>query len=235
VTRDNRAVALDGATGNIRWRLQAASSDAGLLGGASPAIAGRLVALPFASGELVGVDGGAGRRLWSAVLSGGRKGFARSAITDISGDPVVVGPFVIAANQSGRMIAIDGRNGQRVWTRNLGSASPIWAAGDTIFMVSDAAQIMRISARDGRTLWASQMPAYKDQKDLDNPISYSGPVLVDGRLLLTDSLGNLLSFDALTGAAGPGVRIDGGSVTGPVVANGTVYVLSDNGTLYAFR
>jgi outer membrane protein assembly factor BamB len=235
VTRDNRAVGLDGATGKIRWRVQAASSDAGLLGGASPAIAGRLVALPFASGELVGVDGGGGRRLWSAVLSGGRKGLARSAITDISGDPVVVGPYVVAANQSGRMIAIDGRSGQRVWTRNLGSASPIWAAGETIFMVSDAAEIMRISARDGRTLWASQMPAYKDQADLENPISYSGPVLVDGRLLLTDSLGNLLSFDALTGAAGPGARIDGGSVTGPVVANGTVYVLSDNGTLYAFR
>ncbi|HUS54298.1 MAG TPA: PQQ-binding-like beta-propeller repeat protein [Thermohalobaculum sp.] len=235
VTRDNRAVGLDGSTGNVRWRMQVASSEAGLLGGASPAIAGRLVALPFTSGELVGIEGGAGRRLWSAVLSGGRKGLARSAITDISGDPVVVGPYVVAANQSGRMIAIDGRSGQRVWTRNLGSASPIWAAGETIFMVSDAAQIMRISVRDGRTLWSTQMPAYRDQKDLENPISYSGPVLVDGRLLLTDSLGNLQSFDAMTGAAGPGVKIGGGSVTGPVVANGTVYVLSDNGTLYAFR
>ncbi|MCH8169165.1 MAG: PQQ-like beta-propeller repeat protein, partial [Proteobacteria bacterium] len=61
VTRDNRALGLDAATGAVRWRMQAASSDAGLLGGASPAIAGRLVALPYASGELVGVDGGSGR------------------------------------------------------------------------------------------------------------------------------------------------------------------------------
>lgn len=235
VTRDNRAVGLDAATGKVRWRMQAASSDAGLLGGASPAIAGRLVVLPFASGELIGVAGGAGRRLWSAVLSGGRKGLARSSISDISGDPVVVGPYVIAANQSGRMIAIDGRNGQRVWTRNLGSSSPIWAAGETIFMVSDASEIMRISARDGNTLWATQMPAYKNQKDLENPISYSGPVLVDGKLLVTNSLGDLLTFDALTGIAGPSAKIDGGSVTGPVVANGTVYVLTDNGTLHAFR
>jgi outer membrane protein assembly factor BamB len=235
VTRDNRAVGLDGATGELRWRVQAASSGAGLLGGASPVIAGQLVALPFASGELVGIASGGGPRLWSAVLSGGRKGLARSSITDISGDPVVVGPFVIAANQSGRMIAIDGRNGDRAWTRNIGSASPIWAAGDTIFMVSDAAELMRLSARDGRTLWANQMPAYEDQEDLENPISYSGPVLVDGRLHLTDSVGNLLSFDALTGAAQEGADIGDGSMTGPVVANGTVYVLSDDGTLYAFR
>ena len=102
-------------------------------------------------------------------------------------------------------------------------------------MVSDAAELMRLSARDGRTLWANQMPAYEDQEDLENPISYSGPVLVDGRLLLTDSVGNLLSFDALTGAAQEGADIGDGSMTGPVVANGTVYVLSDDGTLYAFR
>jgi len=235
VTRDNRALGLDGATGKIRWRMQAASSDAGLLGGASPAIAGRLVALPYASGELIGVDGGTGRRLWGAVLSGGRRGLARSAITDISGDPVMVGPYVIAANQSGRMIAIDARSGQRVWTRNLGSAAPIWAAGDTIFLVSDDAKLMRLSVRDGRTLWFSQMPAYEDPEDFEDPISYSGPVLVGGRLLLTDSLGNLLSFDAVSGAAQAGARVDGGSLTGPVVADGTVYVLSDNGTLYAYR
>jgi outer membrane protein assembly factor BamB len=235
VTRDNRAVGLDGATGKTRWRLQAATSEAGILGGASPAIAGQLVALPFASGGLVGVEGGSGRRLWSAVLSGGRKGLARSSITEISGDPVMVGPFVIAANQSGRMIAIDGRNGQRVWTRNLGSASPIWAAGETIFMVSDDAQLMRVSARSGETLWANQMPAYGDPEDREDPISYSGPVLVNGRLLLTDSEGNLLSFDAQTGAEQPGEDVGSGSLTGPVVANGTVYVLSDNGTLYAFR
>jgi len=235
VTRDNRALGLDAATGKIRWRVQAASSDAGLLGGASPAIAGRLVVLPFASGELIGVAGDAGRRLWSAVLSGGRRGLARSAITDISGDPVVVGPYVIAANQSGRLIAIDGRSGQRVWTRSTGSAAPIWAAGDTIFMVSDDAKLMRLSVRDGATLWFTQLTAYRDPEDREGPVSYSGPVLVGGRLLLTDSLGNLLSFDALSGAAQPGARVDGGSLTGPVVANGVVYVLSDSGTLHAFR
>jgi outer membrane protein assembly factor BamB len=79
------------------------------------------------------------------------------------------------------------------------------------------------------------MPAYGDPEDREDPISYSGPVLVNGRLLLTDSEGNLLSFDAQTGAEQPGEDVGSGSLTGPVVANGTVYVLSDNGTLYAFR
>jgi len=235
VTRDNRAVGLDASSGTLRWRLQGATSGAGLLGGSSPVIIGAVAVLPFGSGELVGVQAASGRRLWSAVLSGGRKGLARSAITDISGDPVVVGPYVVAANQSGRMIAIDGRNGQRAWTRNIGSGAPIWAAGDTIFLVSDDARLMRISVRDGSTLWATQLPAYRKPDDREDAIAYSGPVLVAGRLLLTDSRGNLLSYDAVSGVGQQGGSISGGSLTGPVVANGTVYVLSDSGTLHAFR
>ena len=235
VTRDNRAVGVDGATGNVLWRLPAASSDAGLLGGASPAIAGQLVVLPYASGALVGVARGTGRRLWSAVMSGGRRGLARAAITDVSGDPVVVGPFIIAANQSGRILAIDGRSGRRVWTSSFGSAGPLWAAGETVFVVTDDAQVRRISAQDGSTLWSVQLPEFDDPEDREGAIAYSGPVLVSGRLLVTDSEGDLRSFDATTGVEGPAVRLDDGSLTGPIVANGTVYVLSDDGTLAAYR
>jgi outer membrane protein assembly factor BamB len=133
------------------------------------------------------------------------------------------------------MIAIDGRSGQRVWTRNIGSGSPIWAAGETIFVVADDAKLMRIAVRDGVTLWQTQLPAFEDPEDREDPIAYSGPVLVSGRLLVTDSLGNVLSFDAASGLGQAGSEISSGSVTGPVVANGTVYVLSDSGTLYAFR
>ena len=235
VTRDNRAVALEADTGEVRWRLQAATAPAGLLGGSSPAIAGRVVLLPFASGELTAAAASNGRTLWTTILTGGRRGLARAAITDVSGDPVVVGPYVVAANQAGRMLAIDGRNGGRVWTRGIGSAGPLWAVGDTVFVVSDDARAMRISVRDGATLWATDLPAWRDPDDREDAIAYSGPVVVAGRMLFTDSRGNVIALDAETGERLEGASIDGGSITGPAVANGTVYILSDRATLHAFR
>lgn len=235
VTRDNRAVGLAGDDGRVLWRLQAAATDAGFLGGASPTIAGEIAVLPFASGELLAVSAESGRRAWSAVLTGGRRGLARAAITDITGGPVIVGPLVVAANQSGRMAAIDGRNGERVWTRGIGSGAPIWAAGDTIFVVSDDANLMRLSARDGSTLWAAELPAFRNPDKRKDAIAYSGPVLAGGRVLITDSRGNLRAFDGQTGAEASGAELDGGSLTGPVVAGGTLYVLTDRGTLMAFR
>lgn len=235
VTRDNTAFGLDTADGTVLWRLQGVASSAGFLGGASPAVAGELAVLPFSSGELVGAGTRNGRRVWSAVLTGGRRGLARASISDITGDPVIQGATVVAANQSGRMVAIDGRSGARLWTRNIGSFGAIWSAGETIFVMADDAKLMRIATAGGQTLWETQLDAFEDMDDREDPIAYSGPILAGGQVLVTSSDGEMLSFDPLTGTETGRVDIGQGSVTGPIVVSGTVYVLDDDGTLYAFR
>lgn len=235
VTRASQAFGFSTATGEIRWRVQGVGAAAGFLGGASPAIASGGTVVPFASGELVALELATGRRFWGAVLTGGRRGLARASITDITGDPVLIGPLVITANQSGRMAALEARTGRRIWTREIGATRPIWAAGDTVFLISDRAELMRLDAATGDTLWSRQLPAYEDEEDREDAITYSGPILVSGRLLFTDTLGNLWSVDAMTGAGDPVADVPGGSATGPVVAGGTVFVLSENGVLHAYR
>ncbi len=235
VTRDNSAFGINVSDGTVIWRLQGVLAGAGFLGGASPAIAGPLAVLPFTSGELVGASVNTGRRAWSAILSGGRRGLARSAISDITGDPVIAGPIVVAANQSGRIVAIDGRSGSRIWTRSIGAVGPIWAAGETIYIMADDAKLMRLSLVTGDTLFSTQLAEYEDPEDREDPIAYSGPVLVGGQVLVSSSDGELISFDPLTGEERARHDIGDGSVTGPIVVNGWVYVLSDDGVLYAFR
>lgn len=235
VTRDNRAVALSARAGEVVWRLEGVSSDTGLLGGASPAISGDLAVVPFASGEITGVQLGTGRRVWSAVLGGARRGLARSAIADVTGDPVITGRVVVAANQSGRTVAIDGQTGARGWTRSMGAVGPLWSAAGSIFMVTDDLRLTRLALATGETVWSTELPAYEDPEDRDGPIAYSGPVLAGGRMLVTDSTGNLLVFDPATGERLGAIELADGATTGPVVAGGTIYVLSEDATLQAFR
>ncbi|MBY8978110.1 PQQ-binding-like beta-propeller repeat protein [Rhodobacteraceae bacterium NNCM2] len=235
VGRDNQAYALRGSSGELVWRNQGVAAEASFLGGATAAISGGLVILPYSSGELVALDIGTGRPIWSAIVTGGRRGLARSSITDITGDPVVAGPFVLGANQSGRLIAIDGRSGSRVWTRGIGSTKPLWPVEDTMFLMSDLAELTRIDLRDGSTLWQTPLPAFEDAEDREDQINYSGPVVVSGKVIVTDSLGNLWSFDAVTGEGDVILELPEGSRTGPIVANGTVYVLTDDADLLALR
>ncbi|MEM6932829.1 MAG: PQQ-binding-like beta-propeller repeat protein [Pseudomonadota bacterium] len=235
VGRDNQAYALRGTTGELLWRDQGVAAEAAFLGGSTAAIAGGLVILPYSSGEMVALDIGTGRPIWSAVMTGGRRGLARASITDITGDPVVAGPFVVGANQSGRLIAINGRNGNRVWTRAIGATKPLWPVEDTMFLMSDLEELTRINLRDGSTLWKSPLPAFEDEEDAEDPITYSGPIVVSGKVLLTDSLGNLWSFDAESGEGGVILELPDGSRTGPILAGNTLYILTDEADLLALR
>ena len=117
---------------------------------------------------------------------------------------------MVAANQSGRMVALDGQTGRRGWTRTLGSTGPLWAAGDSLYAVTDSAVLVRLALSSGRTVWRTELPAFEDPDDREDAIAYSGPVLAGGRLYVTDGEGNLLSFDPSTGAQGATVDLSSG-------------------------
>ncbi len=104
-----------------------------------------------------------------------------------------------------------------------------------MFVVTDDAQLKRLSAQDGSTLWSTSLPQYDDPEDLEGVIRYGGPVLAGGRLLVTSAEGRLLSFNPETGEEIGRIEISGLTGIGPVVAGGTVYVLTNGGSLIALR
>jgi len=120
VSRNDQAFAIDLKNGRIRWRIAGVDPEAGVVGGASPATIDGLVVLPFASGEVVGTLARNGRRVWTSVISGGRRGHSRARLSDITGDPVIAGDTIYVANQSGRLVALDRRSGERKWSVNEG-------------------------------------------------------------------------------------------------------------------
>ncbi len=235
VSRDNRAWALKTKNGRIDWQQQSTRTDAGLIGGASPAAAGRTVILPFSSGEMVSALTRNGLRVWSVAVSGSRRGQARSNIGDISSDPVVTKSRVYAANQSGRITAVARRDGKRVWTANEGSYSPVWPVDNSVFLVSDAGQLVRLDARSGEAFWAVDLPRYKKDKTRRDSYTHFGPILAGGRVIVASSDGGLRSFDPVSGDLLTTVDIPSGAASQPAIVDGVLYVLSQNGQLHAFK
>jgi outer membrane protein assembly factor BamB len=235
VTRDNQGWALDLQSGDVLWRAEGAPGGAGVLGGASPAAGAGVAVLPFSSGELLAVRLGDGGRLWSDLLRGARRGLARSAIADVSGDPVIVGVGVFASTQNGLLAAIDGRTGRRGWVREIGATSPVWAVGPTLYVVDVDGRLMRIAAPTGETLWSTELPVWDDPDDREGRVTYAGPVVAGGLAWIVSSAGELLGFDAVSGERRQALRLPHGASVGPVAAGGAIYVLTDGGALVAFR
>ena len=66
-------------------------------------------------------------------------------------------------------------------------------------------------------------------------ITWRGPVLANGRLIVANSEGQIWSVSSGEGSANLLVDIKAPVSVAPVVANNTLYILDDSGRLTAFR
>lgn len=235
VTRDNRVFAFDGTTGQEGWNRQGLEQTAGVLGGAAPAATGRVVVAPYSSGELTAYLAESGRPVWEEDLTGIRGAGGIAALNDVAGDPVIVDGVVYAASQSGRLVAIGLQDGDRLWTRNIGGSQAPYVAGNAVFFVDDSGDLHALDRQSGDTAWRVPLGAFEDPDYREDPIVWAGPVAAGGRLLLTSSTGRLVSVDPATGQIIAEAALPDGASVPPVVAGGTIYVLTDDADLIAFR
>lgn len=229
--------ALDADTGRIEWRLSATPDVNNVLGGPAPAISEKYAVFAFGSGELQGAFRRGGLRLWDAQVAGRRDGLAQSTVADITGDPVIDGDRLYVGNHSGRMAALRLANGERIWTANEGPMSPVWPTADSVFLVSDRNELVRLDAEDGSRVWGVKLPFFtKDRPRRQAAVfAHYGPIMAGGQLVVASSDGVIRFFDPASGALRRTLDIPGGATTNPVVANGTLYVVSKKGQLHAFR
>jgi outer membrane protein assembly factor BamB len=237
VSGDATAWAVDVNTGRVRWQMTATPDRNSLLGGPAPAISDDLVIFGHASGEVQAVNRTGGLQTWGALVAGRRAGYAKSVVGDISGDPVVADGRVYVGVQSGTTVALDATTGERLWSTQEGATSPVWVAGNDVFLVSDMNQIVRVSAETGEKIWAQDLPLFVKSRPRRQKEVYAhyGPVLAGNRLIVASGDGPLRSFDPASGDLISQVDIPGGAASNPVIAGRTLYVLSARGQLLAFR
>lgn len=236
VTLDNELSALDTRTGELLWAHHGISEPATLMGASCPAVAGDSVVVAYSSGEVYNLRTDNGRSSWNYGLTATRQSGAMPAIADIRGLPVIDRDHVFAVSHSGRMAAIDHRTGDRDWEADIGGVNTPVVSGDAVFVLSNDNQLVALARETGRVIWAHQLQDKENPTDKDSdPMFWAGPALANNRLLLTNSLGQLVIFAADSGAATQTIDIGDPSFIPPIVADRTVYVVTDNGELVALR
>ncbi|HTY70709.1 MAG TPA: PQQ-binding-like beta-propeller repeat protein [Alphaproteobacteria bacterium] len=235
VSSDNQIHALDIATGRKLWTHSGLAEGAGIYGGAAPVVAGNMLIAGLSSGELFALRVDNGRVLWSDSLAGIQKSDAVSALPDVRGFPVVDHGQVIAAGHASRLVDIDLRSGARIWEQDLGSFNSPWVAGDFLYMITDDDNLLCVSRRDGRIRWTRQLHHYDDEKKKTGVITWVGPIVAGGRLFAANTAGEAIVASPESGEILSNINLPGGVSVLPVVASGTVYVLTDDAELVALR
>jgi len=235
VSIDNKLHALAAVDGQDLWSFSGLQEVSGYVGGNSPSASGDIVVAPFTSGELVGLRLDTGRTVWNESLVGPRReARAFGNLADIRGRPVIDRGMVLAMGSAGTVAAIDLRSGQRLWEKNIGGSQTPWAAGRFVYVVTSTADVVCLERDTGKVKWVTPLTQYRDEKRHD-PILWAGPVLACDRLLVGGTTGELLALSPYTGEIIGKINIGNPIRLAPVVANRVIYVLTDNGRLFALR
>jgi outer membrane protein assembly factor BamB len=236
LSADNQLYALEGTTGRPVWRHAGFLEGAGLLGGPSPAVDRGLVVVPYSSAEVFALRLDSGRPLWSDTVERPRRTQALDQITDIDGMPVIEGDMVYVAGYGGQMAAIDARRGIRLWDLDVASTDTPWVAGDFLYVLTTRGEVVCLLRSNGRVRWVSPLPRLANPDDPgSSAIVWSGPILVGDRLLLVGSNGRAVSMSPYNGEILGRQDLPGPVVIPPVVAQGSVYMVTENAELLAYR
>lgn len=228
VTSDNKIHALSVADGTSAWTYRGIPETTGLLANASPAVDGDTVIVPYSSGEIIAFKASSGDPVWSDSLTRAQLLTSVGGINDVAARPVIDRGLVFAVSVSGRMVAVDLKTGERVWTRNVASTQTPIVAGETVYVVTLDGRLTALLRTTGAVRWLTQMPGGRK-------VRWNGPVLAGGQLWLSSTDEKLVSVDALTGKITGTRDVGEPSYIGPVVAAGRLYLLVDNGALQAFN
>jgi outer membrane protein assembly factor BamB len=163
-------VALDTASGRVRWRTRFDRAGGHL---SQPLIHGDLVHVvrdwEYGQAAVYAADAQTGQRLWVSQV----RGLAAFRA------PLVTANTVVVVSDDGRVRGLNHRTGRLRWVRTFGSTDrggpPARAvsAGSTVY-VSLAGRLHALDATTGRTVWTDPNPPPGDPLGADNRMVYLG-------------------------------------------------------------
>ena len=235
MTQDNQIYALRQSDGEAQWNEAGPVSASGIFGVGAPAAAQGTIIAGYSSGELAAYRYENGRSLWSDTLSRTAMSTSVSTLTDIDADPVIDRGRVFALGKGGRMASYELVSGQRIWEINIAGISTPVTSGEWVFVMTDEARLLCVARSTGKIRWISKLQRYKNEKKKKKPISWYGPVLAGGRLVITNSHGAVWSVAPDEGTATEILDVGNDVSLAPIVAKNILYILDDSGRISAFR
>jgi outer membrane protein assembly factor BamB len=224
---DGRLHGLDSHTGKELWSVEQQVPRLSLRGTAIPIVAKDFAISGFDNGKVMAVSLNTGDTIWDTALASPHGRTELDRLVDIDSAVRVVGDNVFAAGFQGRtaMLALD--SGQLWWSHDMSSYRGLAVDADNLYVTESDGTVVAMRQRDGAELWRNEK---LKRRGLSTPI-------VTGRAVaIADFQGYLHWLDKSTGELVAREHITKQRVSNPPAGvDDTIVVLTDGGTLAAYR
>lgn len=158
---DGRIHALDAKDGQRRWVYQRPPAALRLRTPQGMTPHGGLLYAGFSGGKLVALALAGGTLSWEAAVAEPKGTTELERVTDVVGDPVVIGREVCAAAFQGRVACFDALTGSPLWAREISSVSGISVDARYAFVADERGAVHALDRTNGRSLWKQDRLAHR--------------------------------------------------------------------------
>jgi outer membrane protein assembly factor BamB len=224
---DGHLHGFDARKGNELWSVEQQVPRLSLRGTAIPVIAKEMAISGFDNGKVMAVSLSTGDTVWDTALASPHGRTELDRLVDIDSAVRVLGDNVFAVGFQGRtaMLALD--SGQIWWAHDMSSERGLSVDDDNLFVTQSDGIVVALRQRDGSEVW---------RNDKLKRRGLSVPAVTSTAIAVADYQGYLHWLDKKTGVLVARQRVAKYRISNPPVAvQDTVVVLSDSGSLAAFR
>jgi outer membrane protein assembly factor BamB len=238
VVQNDLLLTFDAGTGTPGWRFTGTvgqNSGAAVAITGAPAYADGILVAGFSSGTLAALDANSGTPVWEQSFASSFGQASTLDFSDIVATPVIANGVVYAIGLGNTAMAVDLHSGAKVWTHNASGTDAFCLAGGFAFLLDKSQTLSAIHADDGLVSWSLQLPLYHNPKKKKQPVLWTGPVMVDGQLILTNDFGEILFVDAVAGSIKSIEKLAGPADITPIAAGGLLLQLTRDAKLTAYH
>ncbi len=208
-TTDYRIQAFDAATGKLRWNVQRPGPALALRTSIRMLSVPNLLIAGMPNGRLMVIDAASGAVRWEGSVSSSRGASDLERITDVVGEPVVVGPLLCGVSYQGRTTCFDvSQGGRAVWTQDVSSATGMNTDGQRLYLADARDTVRALDLKDGHELW-------KQTALLNRHLG--APVPVGAAVAVGDYEGYVHFLSRADGALMARLQVGGGPVVSALV------------------
>jgi outer membrane protein assembly factor BamB len=226
-TIDGKFTGLDSRSGEQRWVYTHALPALSLRGNAPPLLTRELAIAGLDNGKLLVLSLAQGLPLTEKTVAAPRGRTEIERLIDIDSEPKAFGDTLYLAAYRGNVAAINMRDGNLVWNRDLSSHAGLDVDARQVYVSDDADAVLALDRAAGGTFWKqAEMTGRR----------LSAPAATTDYVVVGDFEGYLHWLRKEDGRIVGRIRAASKAIIAPpIVAGDIVFVQSQGGTLGAFR
>ncbi len=230
LTLDNRTLVFDKSNGNLIWEHQGIQNPTSIIGQPKVAVDGNLVLTPYSNGDVFALNLTNGAEIWKQSSVNIEQSETSNSFTDIDANPVVLKNLVVIASTSGKIFALNKKNGNQVWEQYLNTTQTPLVNGNSIYVIHNNKEIINLDLKNGKIRWIAKIEKYSKG---DNHDIWFSPVLINSKIIVVGGNKNLIIVNPYTGELEKKYSLPGTPITSPVIVKKEVFIMFKNSTIFS--